>query len=121
MAYSRKHFMPPRGEPILLGGVDIIVLFGHLVLLAAQIIVATCVSNHAAMVAHIVIAGVHAMVRDTVNVIHWITNRHHGVDVRTNMKAVLHLLLAGVSLDAKVASGMQEIVEGQTVRDDVQP
>jgi len=71
-------------------------VIGHLVLLAAQIIVATCISKPCRYGSTtLVIAGVHAMVRNTVNVIHWI---RIGTMVwcLTNMKAVLHLLLLSI-------------------------
>jgi hypothetical protein len=98
-----------------------IVLLGHLVLLVAQAAVAVHLANNAAIITHIFLVGVHAMVRDTVKVVHWIAYRDHGVGmgVRAIVRAMVHRLWE-IALDEQEASGVEDIMERQTAGNDVQ-
>ena len=108
--------MPPHREPTRLFGVDIVVLIGHWILLAAQIIVAVCIPNNTAVIVHIVLVGLHSMMRDTVKVIHWIIREHHGFQFGAIVRAVIQML-QGKAFE----EGVDDIVEGQVEENNVQP
>jgi hypothetical protein len=90
---------------------DITVLFGHLMLLTTQIAVAACLTNNTAVIIHIILVGLHSMVRDIVKVVHWIIWGRRGLSGREIAGTVVHGL-QGSSLDEQVTSDVDEVMQG---------
>jgi hypothetical protein len=103
--------MPPLREPTFPAYMDIVVLFGHLILLATQIAVAARLTNNTAVIVHIILVGLHSMVRDIVKVVHWIILGRRGPSGREIVGAMVHTL-QGSSLDDQVTSDVEAVMRG---------
>jgi hypothetical protein len=90
---------------------DIAVLFGHVILLATQIAVAARLTNNTAVIVHIILVGLHSMVRDIVKVVHWIILGCRGPSGREIVGAMVHTL-QGASLDDQVTSDVEAVMQG---------
>ena len=90
---------------------DITVLFVHLMLLATQIAIAVHLSNNTGMIVHIILVGLHSMVRDIVLVVHWIIRGRRDRSGREITGTVIHAL-QGSSLDDQVTSDVEEVMQG---------
>lgn len=97
---------------------DITVLFVHLMLLATQIAIAVHLSNNTGMIVHIILVGLHSMVRDIVLVVHWIIRGRRDRSGREITGTVIHAL-QGSSLDDQVTSDVEEVMQGWTDRNNL--
>jgi len=90
---------------------NIAVVFGHVILLATQIAVAARLTNNTAVIVHIILVGLHSMVRDVVKVVHWIIRGRRGPSGREIVGAMVHTL-QGASLDDQVTSDVEAVMQG---------
>jgi len=91
--------------------IDIAVFFGHVILLATQIAVAARLTNNAAVIVHIILVGLHSMVRDIVKVVHWIIRGLRDPSGREIVGAMVRTS-EGASLDNQVTSDVEVVMQG---------
>jgi hypothetical protein len=103
--------MPPLREPTFPVYMDITVLFGHIILLTTEIAVAARLTNNTAMIVHIILFGLHSMVRDVVKVVHLIILGRRGPSGREIVGAMVHTLQEA-SLDDQVTSDVEAVMQG---------
>ena len=98
--------MPPLREPTFSVYINIAV---HLILLATQIAIAR-LTNNTAVIVHIILVGLHSMVRDIVKVVHWIIRGRRGTNNREIVGAMIHTLQE-VSLDDQITSDVEAVMQ----------